>query len=379
VQVLLARAQAAQDGPLKWYEQVLAIDEQNAVALEGKRAVWLDRGDQARARKALEEAADAYREAGRDDLVEEVMSEFRAMERAGARERVHKLEETEEYAAAREVIRDAIDRFGEADDWAPDLERLERAAQMLADYQEASKTLGEGKKETAMRLFAGVVAVDPEYKDAAKLLYEAVSGKDVDRLVAAEEKLAEKERLPRRVGWASIGIVAVGLFFGGAFVGGAFVGRQTTAGPAQPTASATSPEPALSVTSASSIPSAPPATAGGSASADREEPDGGVQELAASASPKSGAPSGREAPRYSAPPARAEPPPPPLPPLSVVPDAGSPSPLDEAADRRRLEQKVFAGRGSVEDIKMLKAICSHMGDSTCRHRAQVLLDAKQNQ
>jgi uncharacterized coiled-coil protein SlyX len=46
---------------------------------------------------------------------------------------------------------------------------------------------------------------------------------------------------------------------------------------------------------------------------------------------------------------------------------------DEREMRRELEPKVFAGRGTVEEIRMLKAICAAQGDRACRDRASALL------
>ena len=60
-------------------------------------------------------------------------------------------------------------------------------------------------------------------------------------------------------------------------------------------------------------------------------------------------------------------------PVSAPPAPGAP---DEAAIRKSLEPKVWAGKGSINDIKMLKAICSHMGDRACRDRAGAMLKAK---
>lgn len=63
------------------------------------------------------------------------------------------------------------------------------------------------------------------------------------------------------------------------------------------------------------------------------------------------------------------------PPAPVAPPAAQGAP-DEAAMRRALEPRVWAGKGSVGDIKMLKAICAHMGDRACRDRAGAMLKAK---
>ncbi len=50
------------------------------------------------------------------------------------------------------------------------------------------------------------------------------------------------------------------------------------------------------------------------------------------------------------------------------------APSDEDTLRRQLEAKVWAGRGSLDEIRMLKAICSHQGDRACRARAAALYE-----
>lgn len=51
--------------------------------------------------------------------------------------------------------------------------------------------------------------------------------------------------------------------------------------------------------------------------------------------------------------------------------------LDEAAMRRSIEKKVWAGRGSIEEIRMLKAICSHQRDLPCRDKAAAMLKQRE--
>lgn len=48
-------------------------------------------------------------------------------------------------------------------------------------------------------------------------------------------------------------------------------------------------------------------------------------------------------------------------------------PPDEAAMRKQLEPKVWGNRASLEEVRLLKAICSHMGDKGCRDRAGAIL------
>ncbi len=48
----------------------------------------------------------------------------------------------------------------------------------------------------------------------------------------------------------------------------------------------------------------------------------------------------------------------------------------EDAQRKALEIKVFGGRGTIDDIKMLRAICGHLGNRECRDRASAMLKKK---
>ncbi len=52
-------------------------------------------------------------------------------------------------------------------------------------------------------------------------------------------------------------------------------------------------------------------------------------------------------------------------------------PPDEAAMRRAIEGKVWSGKASADEIRMLRAICSHMGDKACRDRATAMLKQKE--
>jgi hypothetical protein len=50
------------------------------------------------------------------------------------------------------------------------------------------------------------------------------------------------------------------------------------------------------------------------------------------------------------------------------------APPAEMEIRRRLEARVWGGRASQDEIRMLKAICSHQGDRACRERARAALE-----
>ncbi len=57
-----------------------------------------------------------------------------------------------------------------------------------------------------------------------------------------------------------------------------------------------------------------------------------------------------------------------------VSEVASLTPPAEVEIRRRLEARVWGGRASQDEIRMLKAICAHQGDRACRERARAELE-----
>ena len=62
--------------------------------------------------------------------------------------------------------------------------------------------------------------------------------------------------------------------------------------------------------------------------------------------------------------------------LTAPSAAPAPELTQEAQTRKQLEPKVWGNRASIDEIKMLKAICGHMGDHVCRNRAAEALRKK---
>jgi serine/threonine protein kinase len=56
-----------------------------------------------------------------------------------------------------------------------------------------------------------------------------------------------------------------------------------------------------------------------------------------------------------------------------------PGTIDEAAIRKAIEGKVWSGKASVEEIRLLGAICRHQKDMACKERASEMLKQKQAQ
>jgi pSer/pThr/pTyr-binding forkhead associated (FHA) protein len=65
--------------------------------------------------------------------------------------------------------------------------------------------------------------------------------------------------------------------------------------------------------------------------------------------------------------------------VAALPVGPAPELSQEGKMRKALEPKVWGGRASIDEIRMLKAICSHMGDAACRNRAAAELKRKQGQ
>lgn len=177
VQVLMELTDSAgsEEDRLALLERVLKV-QRHPEAEAARRQIWIDRGDRARSAGQLEEAASAYQEAGSADLHQSVLDELLRMKLDDLMRKLAGLERTEQFAKALEAIHEAGSKFDGLKDWGPEVTRLTRAAEVSASYHQAVGALAKKDEETGIRLLAGIISVEPRYKDAAKLLYEAVSG-----------------------------------------------------------------------------------------------------------------------------------------------------------------------------------------------------------
>ncbi len=67
-------------------------------------------------------------------------------------------------------------------------------------------------------------------------------------------------------------------------------------------------------------------------------------------------------------------------PDKVAPTSDVPIGLSEEEKmKKRLEPRVWSGKASIDEIRMLKAICGHLGDRACRDRAASMLKKKQQE
>jgi tetratricopeptide (TPR) repeat protein len=221
MQALLALAQSApgDDEQLALYEQVLELDRTHAEAIAGQRRVWQLRGDAALKSEEWKTALEAYRRVGLNDKVAEVEREKRRHELAVRLHELEKLENERRYEDALTLARRLTDEFPEGQDWAADLERLERKTNLADLYQRALGALQSGDRKTAQILLAQVITLEPGYEEATRYLHLAVTGKDIEPV---PEPVAHTRN-------AKLNNVAIALFVGAvlAFIAGMAVVSQT--------------------------------------------------------------------------------------------------------------------------------------------------------
>ncbi len=198
-QIYLKRAETA-EGPaerLPWYEKILALLPDDPDARKGIQAAWRGVGEQALAQDDLDAALRAFQEAGDEERAAEIARLLRAREIQAGLDAVAQLEGRKEYAAALEKLRVLAERYPEARDWMSDLERLEAGARLAETYRQALGAFHQGDMESAKRLLAEVIALDPEYEEASRYLYWAVRGVDpLEAKGAPEEPLRSPTASP---------------------------------------------------------------------------------------------------------------------------------------------------------------------------------------
>ncbi len=146
--------------------------------------------------------SDGDHETSGDEAARE--EERRRLQRERLRDEVWRLEQAEQFTAALQAIRESGLASRDPEGLRPDIARLKQAARLQASYGRACAAQKAGDAEAAA-LLSAVVAVDPRYKDAARRLYEAVSGVSVGGLEAevgaareaASRVEAQRDRLAR--------------------------------------------------------------------------------------------------------------------------------------------------------------------------------------
>lgn len=97
------------------------------------------------------------------------------------------LEQAKQYHAALDLAQWLADEYPDWRDWAPDLERLQRKADLANLYRRALEALQKDDRASAQALLIQVIAVDPEYGEATLYLHLVVTDPEAARLRARRE------------------------------------------------------------------------------------------------------------------------------------------------------------------------------------------------
>ena len=197
VQAYLAQAQAAESEgkQLALYERVLDLDPTQQEATAGRQRIWQQRGNAALESDNLQAALEAYQMAGFTDKVAEIEQEMRRRDLAARLQEVETLEQGRRYQDALELAQKLAKEYPAMRDWTSDLERLERKTNLADLYHRGLGALQSGNRQTAQRLLAQVIALEPGYEEATRYLHLAVTGVDAAVLQAqweAEEKARQE-------------------------------------------------------------------------------------------------------------------------------------------------------------------------------------------
>lgn len=108
---------------------------------------------------------------------------------------LQKAEKEKRYRDALDLARKLAEKYPDARDWQPDLDRLERKTKLADDYQRALGALNSGNKDAALRGLADVIVLEPDYEEATRYLHLAKTGHDPALMLnqlAGEQKAHNK-------------------------------------------------------------------------------------------------------------------------------------------------------------------------------------------
>ncbi len=185
----LARHTNSEEELLAFFDSVLKLDPKRSEAINGKKEIWLQRGNIALEKSDFENAIDAYRRAGRNDKIAEV--EQKIIPRHELEEQRKKIEakkEQENYHEALELTRKLVDSFPYLkEELHAEIKDLEQLIRLQTSYQRALVALQEGKPANARKLFIEVLKHQPDHRDIPMYLH--LSGNDLlNKLKEAENQ-----------------------------------------------------------------------------------------------------------------------------------------------------------------------------------------------
>jgi len=130
------------------------------------------------AQDRLAEALQAYEQAADEQAILRVRTRIRQHEVQQALAELALLRRYPDYTTARSRIQAFMEAYPADHNWQHELETVERAIRLDECYRQALDALQQHDRVAAKRLLAEVIALDPDYEEASRYLYQAVTGSD---------------------------------------------------------------------------------------------------------------------------------------------------------------------------------------------------------
>ena len=126
----------------------------------------------------LDEALQAYEQAADEQAILRVRTRIRQHEVQRALAELAQLKVVRDYITAKSRIQALMEAYPADHNWQHELDTVERAILLDEYYRQALGALQQHDPVAAKRLLAEVVALDPDYEEASRYLYQAVTGSD---------------------------------------------------------------------------------------------------------------------------------------------------------------------------------------------------------
>ena len=199
VRALLAVAETQRENEkLESYENVLAIDPYQAIAVERRKAIWLSRGNEALRQNDWEAALEAFKTVGAREQINQIAQLVRNRDRDQKIAAIEEAEVEEQWELAIEHYETLLREYPGDRDLIDRLEWV-RLQNKLSDLYNRAVTLFEkGKTSEAQRLLVAVITEQPDYKEASLYLLSATSNVKFDELKASVRSLNDRQKYQQR-------------------------------------------------------------------------------------------------------------------------------------------------------------------------------------
>ncbi len=180
VQVLMSQAQstAKEEQELTLYGRILEIDPSHSGALSGKAAIWSHRGERARKAGQLEQALEAFETAGSVNKASVIRAEIDRVRLETGLEAIKDAESQSKYKEALELCGQLAKQFPKDKHLRSLMSKLRKRTQLAGWYREALGAMKDGDSVAAQGLLARIVAMEPDFGEARRYLYQALTDGD---------------------------------------------------------------------------------------------------------------------------------------------------------------------------------------------------------